>query len=269
MPQAAPSLLVPIRDGRESACTFPSSAWLQRIVRIDVDGDTGTLRTTDAESVAIVLHGTLDLFAGGSAWARRGARTTPFEGRPVAVYLPPLTPYGSSAGEGALLVVSVRQPPIRSLADGREALARKPLLPLLGSGKAFDPTSGEWRPRETFPDSPEAILPRRIARITTPGGAVVERVLGLDYKTRGLCVDEASLVCGVPLRFAPPQAADYPAEAALWLEVDGALTVDGALVPNDGLPRALACSLDAMPELRLERGRAYALVVWAGAKPAT
>ena len=269
MPHTAPTLLVPTREGRETACTFPSSAWLSGIVRIDVHGDTGTLRTADAESVAIVLHGTLDLFAGGSAWARRGARTTPFDGRPVAVYLPPLTPYGSSDGDGALLVASVRQAPIRSLADAREALARKPLLPLLGSGKAFDPTSGEWRPRETFPDSPEAILPRRIARLTTPGGTVVERVLGLDYKARGLCVDEASLICGAPLRFVPPQAPGYPQEAALWLEVDGDLTVDGAPVPNDGVPRALACSPDAMPELRLERGRAYALVVWAGAKPAT
>ena len=71
MPHAAPTLLVPTHEGRESACTFPTSEWFLRIVRIDVRGDTGTLRTADAESVAIVLHGTLDLFAGGSAWARR------------------------------------------------------------------------------------------------------------------------------------------------------------------------------------------------------
>ncbi len=38
---------------------------------------------------------------------------------------------------------------------------------------------------------------------------------------------------------------------------------------NDPRVRALWIEGDAMPELRLERGRAYALVVWAGAKPAT
>ncbi len=269
MPAASPALEVPTREGDDLLWTSSTATWLRELRRCEFRGDTGTRRSGDTESVLVILSGTLDLYAGGSTWTRRGARPTPFDGRPIALYLPPLSAYGSTDGEGVVLIASVRTPPFEPARDARAAAAQKPLLPLLGSGKAFDPTTGDWRPRETFPDSPEAILPRRITRVDTATGASFERILGLEYKTRGLAVDEAALVQGVPLRCEPPRAAGYPSEAALWLELDGEVLCDGVPVVGDGRPRVLACSPARMPELVLRRGRAYALVVWAGAKPAT
>lgn len=269
-----PNLLVPQREDLDRVVRFETAPWLMELRRIEVSGATGTRRNQTCESLCVVLSGTHDLFAGGGTWTRRGLRPTPFDGRPVAVYLPPNTPFGCTDGAGALLVVSVRQPAITTPVLAREQLARKPLLPLLGSGKAYDPSTGEWKPREAFADSPEALLPRRIEARETATGARYERILPFDYKTRGLCVDEAALSLGVPLRFEPPSTAGYPGECALWLELEGVLDCEGG---PDGVawrletttdPRVLHCAADAIPTLTLREGRAYALAVYAGDKSA-
>ncbi|MFO1051582.1 MAG: 5-deoxy-glucuronate isomerase [Planctomycetota bacterium] len=256
------------RDGDDLVAAFSGSRWLHELRRISVRGATPTLRNGSVESLCVVLSGTHDLHAGGGSWARRGVRQSPFEGRPVALYLPPHTPWGSAAGDGELLVASVIPPQKTQAEDLREAAARRPLLPLLGSGKAFDPTSGEWKTRESFPESPEALLPRRIARMTTSRGAPFERILDLDYKARGLCVDEAALEVGIPFSAEPPRTPGYPDECALWLQFDGILAIDGHELSAADSPCAMRCDPLAPPELRLVSGRGYVLAVYAGSKSA-
>ena len=154
--------------------------------------------TGDAESAAVVLRGTFDLVGGGTAWPARGARTSEFEGRPMAVFLPPRTAFGAHHGDGELLVVAARQPQAEPEPEGRAALSRKPLLPLAGSGKAFDPGTGEWRPAETFPTSAESLPPRRMQRVPV-GDILVERVFAADYKAATLSLDEVVLPAGASL----------------------------------------------------------------------
>lgn len=163
-------------------------------------------RTEGEEAAIIVLGGTFDLRAGGNAWGSRGSRSDPFAGRPVAVFLPPRCEW-SGVGTGELLVLGAVVPPAAEKpVTGREALARKPLLQMAGSGKAFDPVSGEWKTHEEFASSPQAVLPRHIERVEVAaggrGGAVVavERVFPVSYKALGLCVDEAVVPAGVEFR---------------------------------------------------------------------
>ena len=164
--------------------------------------------TGDGESCALVVTGTFDLRGGHTQWQSRGARTEPFAGRPVAVFLPPRTEFAAGNGAGEILIVEATKPPAPQ-ATGREALRQSPLLQLSGSGKSFDPTRGEWMPAESFPTAAESLPPRRIAQAQC-GAVRVERVFAADYKAETLVVDE----CVVPER-STFDVAQLPQPAAL------------------------------------------------------
>ncbi|MCA8966482.1 MAG: 5-deoxy-glucuronate isomerase [Planctomycetes bacterium] len=182
--------------------------------------------TGDAESAAVLLRGTFDLVGGGTAWPARGARTTEFEGRPMAVFLPPRTEFGAHHGDGEILVVAARQPAAEPEPEGRAALSRKPLLPLAGSGKAFDPGTGEWRPAETFPTSAESLPPRRMQRLPV-GDVTVERVFAPDYKAATLSLDEAVLPAGASLDLRAIPGRPLADEVLLFVRPRGTAQVRG------------------------------------------
>ena len=168
------SLLLP--SGADGLLEFDLSAaeWLNGFRVFDVVQTSGPQRTApDGESLLVVASGTHDLFAGGGSWVRRGLRPTPFEGRPVALFLPPDTPFRTEQGSGHLLLVTSRQPTLAAPETASEAAGRKPLLPMAGSGKSFDPQSGSWKPKEAFLESPEALLPQLIA--------VPSATMGINY----------------------------------------------------------------------------------------
>ena len=112
-------------------------------------------------------------------------------------FLPPKTTFAATNGAGEILSVAARQPEQPPL-TGDEALQQKPLLPLAGSGKSFDPASGQWQPTETFATSAEHLTPRRIEHLALDG-VTVERVFAADYKAATLTVDEAVLQPGKTL----------------------------------------------------------------------
>jgi hypothetical protein len=260
----------PNADGEGAAVVrFEGSPWLLELRLLEVRGSCPPQRSPAGEGLLVVLGGTHDLYAGGGSWLRRGLRPSPFEpGRPVALFLPPDTPFRTEHGEGTLLLVAARQPALPETPTPRDGLARKPLLQMAGSGKSFDPVSGDWKPTEAFLSSPEAILPRRQRRLDSPSGAVLERVIGGDYKALGLCVDEACLGPGQCI--APPPHDDtgpgYPAEIAVFVLTEGEARIadrtvraaDGPLVARVDGPKA--------PRIEAVEGRTYALFAYAGEK---
>lgn len=221
---------------------------------------------TDAgESGAIVLSGTFDLFGGGTAWPARGARTSEFEGRPMAVFLPPHTEFAAHHGDGEILVISALQPAANSEPQGRAALSRKPLLPMAGSGKAFDPGTGEWRPAETFPTAAESLPPRRMQRQQI-GAVPVERVFGKDYKAATLSLDEAVLPANATLDLAaipePPRAV----ERLLFVRARGTAHLDSDAQGRD-LPSGdtvLLLAANERVQLTASGGPAYVVIAYAG-----
>jgi hypothetical protein len=228
-----------------------------------------TATTADAEeALVVVLSGTFDLQAGPSHWGQRGARSEPRAGRPLGVFLPPRTPLSASHGDGELLLVRARQALLAPPATGRQALSQKPLLPLAGSGKAFDPAAGEWLPAETFPTAPELIPPRRAERREL-AGVTIERIFPPAYKAATLSLDEVVLLPQATLALAQLQVpagcrelllAIRGAGVALHLvDADGAArreVIDGDAVFAGTLPADL--SLQAGP------GGGYAVFSWAG-----
>lgn len=258
-----------VADARSLVATVPGARWLDRVT-VWTPADPDEFVTGEVETAVIVLAGTFDLVANGTAWPARGARAEQFAGRPMAVYLPPHTTFRVSKGSGRLLLVSARRPATGQAPTGREALATKPLLPLAGSGKAFDPTSGEWRPAETFPTAPESLPPRRFARLPV-GGCVIERVFAADYKAATLCLDEVVVPAGVELALAA--VPDRPPGDEMLLFVD---TECEALVGTDTrvtklhgpgafwlAPEQFACCT-----VRAIDHRAYVAIAYAG-KPAS
>lgn len=250
---------------REAMCAH--ARWLTRL-RLwssegNVEGETGA----DEESGLLVLTGTHDLAAGAAAWISRGIRETPFAGKPVAVFLPPNTRFHAAHGRGDVLVVGARRPELPK-APARPGF--KGLLPLAGSGKAFDIASGSWQPLETFPDAAEAILPRRLEPRDVRG-VTVTAVFAHDYKTRGLGLAEAVLPEGASLVLPlaePGTPAEWPEEWAVYYRAEGALAYrsdeSSGEVRGDGV---LAGAGRA--ELRAQGGRVYLAVAVAGPKPAT
>jgi hypothetical protein len=185
-----------------------------------------------------------------------------FAGRPLAVFLPPRAELAVDRGEGEILLVAARPQP-RPAASGRAALSQSPLLPLAGSGKAFDPASGEWRMSETFPTAAESLPPRRIERATV-GGCTIERVFAADYKASTLTVDEAVVPPGAELRVGdlllPPAH-----ECLLYLRAAEPVTV--AAGKEQLTVRGEACVLTGSPaplELRATGAPAYAVLAYAG-----
>lgn len=238
----------------------PQGAWLRALTvhEARLDAPTGGRTEADEEGVVLVLSGTHDLAAGAGSWPSRGLRGSPFEGRPCALYLPPKTRWSASGGEGELAEVRVRRPPAPPPAEPDPAAVRKPLLPLAGSQKAFDPATGEWRPLESFPDSPQAIPPRAIERIERDG-VLVERVLGPDFKARGLRLDECVLAAGQ--RFAPEPSENPGEELLCFVRPRSRATVAGGdeffEIEND-------VSVTGPATITALDGACYVLVVRAG-----
>ncbi|MCA8950396.1 MAG: 5-deoxy-glucuronate isomerase [Planctomycetes bacterium] len=193
--------------GLATAAPADDAATLAVHVQVWRPAERPQLVTGECETAALILHGTFDLTAGPAdgahtAWPARGARNSPFEGRPMAVFLPPHTVFGARGDAGEIALFAARQPAAADpTATGRAALSQSPLLPLAGSGKAFDPGSGEWRPAETFPTAAESLPPRRMQRRSF-GEVAVERVFAADYKARTLTVDELVLQPGQSLAIA-------------------------------------------------------------------
>ncbi len=260
------TLLIP--TGSDGALHFDLSAahWLLGFRILDVEGTLDRQRSGPGESLLIVSSGTHDLFAGGGNWARRGLRPTPFAGRPVALFLPPDTPFHTEGGHGRLLLVTSRQPELAAPEDASEAASRKALLPLAGSGKSFDPKSGAWKPQEAFLGSSEALLPRRFVRLRTPDGlGVVERLAGGDYKALSLQVDETVLADGQSLNLPPAdESVRAPLERAVYFDPEAELEVDG---DRSHEPRLWFGGADApLPAVRSRGGRCHVLVAYAGPK---
>jgi len=214
------------RDARGlSATPAPGAARLfTALYRLEVDG-TLEVTTGDEETCAILLGGTFDLVGGTTAWPSRGARTAPLGGRPVAVFLPPRTPFAARNGRGQILLIAARQP-LTAKATGRAALQQSPLLPLAGSGKAFDPGTGEWRPAETFPSAPESLPPRRIERVTL-GAVTVERVFAADYKAATLTVDEVAVAAGATFLARSVPLPAGACECMVYLRSDAPIALAG------------------------------------------
>ena len=116
-------------EGESTVATFDGD-WLLEIRRHELATDPVEARTPDGESFLLVLAGTHDLYAGGGSWMQRGVRAEPFSGRPVGLFLPPSTPYKLENGTGRAIVISVRQPELPEPESPKEALSKKPLLPM-------------------------------------------------------------------------------------------------------------------------------------------
>ena len=222
------------------------------------------ITTGEGETCVVLLSGTFDLHGGPTVWQARGARTTPLEGRPMAVFLPPRTTFRAENGTGEILLVSARQPQIAAPTEGRAAFGQKPLLPMAGSGKSFDPNSGEWRPAETFPTAPESLPPRRMQRL--PVGAVtIERVFAPDYKAATLSLDEVVLAAGTSLRVQEIPGLPPAVEVLLFVRSEGSSRITHAGTTTHAPCGDRAFCADSL-DLTIEAvgGRSYVLLAYAG-----
>ncbi len=245
---------------------FDSCRWLRSSSIVTVTAAYEFTTGADEEACVLLLSGTFDLIGGSSSWPSRGARTAPEQGRPVVVFLPPgatfrATPSSGSAG-GELLVVTASRPS-QPRSEGLAALSEKPLLPLAGSDKSFDPATGEWRPAETFADAPEHLTPRRMTRLVM-NGTTVERVLAADYKALALTLDEVVLQPGATLSAG---SLDWPGgacEAGIHVRSAGTVTLRGGdreLATTGGTPPGHTLQLGSTPaQLSIEAGDQVAWV---------
>jgi KduI/IolB family len=232
--------------------------WLSSVETVEIDGGFAS-RTGAVETLLVVLHGTFDIVAGGGQWPARGVRTSPFAGKPVALFLPPNTGFELQSGHGAILLVSGIQP-VQEEQIG-EATSKKPLLAMAGSGKAFDPATGEWKDQEMFPSSPQALLPRHIEQDLTPG-ATVRHVFPWHFKALCLSLDEIVIEAGTTVDIPPAQAPDYPTERVAYYDTSGALTIDGTEVHGQG-----CADITARSQFTAETADAYLALAYAGPKP--
>lgn len=257
----------PAREGMRLA-RVPSRLFTE--LRLWQPGGTAAYTTDDAESAAVILHGTFDLVGNGTAWPARGARRTEYEGRPMAVFLPPRADFHAAGPVGEIAIVAARQLARAEQPVGRAALSHKPLLPMAGSGKAFDPTSGEWRPAETFPTAAESLPPRRMQQLRV-GALTVERVLAPDYKAATLSIDEVVLPMGAELHLGAIEGRPPASEVLLLLRSEGQLSLrDAATGTAHHAPTAvehawlLSADEFATTSLRADTGRGYVLIAYAG-----
>lgn len=241
------------------AIEFGDAEWLIECRRLVLDGSPCERRSPDGESFLLIVAGTHDIYAASGSWLQRGIRTSPWEGRPLGIFLPPNTPYRLENGTGRAIVWTARQPERPEPESPKEALSSKPLLPMAGSGKAFDPATGTWKPQEAFLSSAEAILPRRIQPIEIDG-VRVERILADDYKALGLRLDE---VCLEPDQSVTIPPAGTAAEFGIYFETEGMLAIGEQVVEGTG---AIRVPGDAPPTLHARDERAYVTIAHAGPK---
>ena len=242
--------------------------WLRSFTLVHVDGTFEARTPAGEETLAVVLGGTLDLFAGGSSWLQRGLRAQAFDGRPCGLYLPP-TIATRFVGRGEVLLVAGQRPLAPAQAPIKPDRASMPLLQLAGSGKAYDARTGSWELLERFPSSPEAVLPRAIeVRITD--GVRVERIFSFAFKAMTLCLDEFVLAEGqrlaVPRPLMPP-GTRYGDELALFVRSEGEAEVRAGTSTRCAGDVVVAVAIDGPVEVIATKGRAYVAAVWAGAKP--
>jgi len=247
-------------DERLRRCDVRGAQWLQHVAlwRPDVDDE---LPPIDGEAAVVLLSGTFDLLGNGTSWPARGARKTPLQGRPMAVYLPPKATFAvrnaPAARAGEILLVYARQPAVEAEPEGRDALSSKPLLPLAGSGKAFDPKTGEWKPEETFPTAAESLPPRRFERVQV-GELVLERVFASDYKAATLCLDEVVVPAGASLRLGDVPSRPGCDELLVFTRRSGEHGGDGDEVQWLSADDADALAIDAAD------GATYVAIAYAG-----
>ena len=230
--------------------------WLSSLETVAVEGKFSN-RTGEVETLLVVLSGTFDLVAGGGSWPARGVRSSPFEGKPVSLFLPPKTGFELQNGSGEILLVSGVQPEQEEKVG--EAVTKRPLLAMAGSGKAFDPASGEWKNQEMFPSSSQALLPRHIDQ-DDADGIVIRHVFPYGFKALCLSLDEIVLGAGRSTDV-PKEVPDYPTELAVYYDAPGGLTIDGADVTGTG------CA-DITPDSTFTSGSAdtFLALAYAGAK---
>lgn len=233
---------------------------LAEIERLQLDSDHEARTAKGEETLLVLLGGTFDLTAGGGAWCDRGIRQRPAEGRPVALFLPENTPYALRRGSGEVLLVRSRPQPKAAPAQG-QASSEKPLLALAGSGKAFDPQSGEWKREEDFPDAPEAILPRRVVE-TEAAGCRRYEVFDYAYKARCTLLDEFVLQDGAQLTWPAEPAPDFTQDCAIYYRAEGSLQLDGLQLQGEGMLPAL----EPGGPLQAQGGEAYLCLIRTGDK---
>ncbi|MEO0478860.1 MAG: hypothetical protein AAF196_05215 [Planctomycetota bacterium] len=248
-------------DGSPRRATCDGCSWLTEVQVHDVDGTTGEQRSPEGESLLVVLSGTFDLAAGGGGWLRRGIRAEPYEGRAVALFLPSNTPWQAAEGQGRIVVVSSKQPELPEPENKKEELSKKPLLQMAGSGKAFDPATGDWKPKEAFLSSPEALLPRRFVRLDSGTAQAAERLIGLDYKALSLRADEVGLRDGE--RAALPALEQPVTEELYFVQTDGEFEL-GSQTTRQGFDAFVGPA--GLPIGHASSGRAYVLRIGAGPK---
>lgn len=234
--------------------------WLSSVETVQIDGGFAD-RTADVETLLVVLSGTFDMVAGGGQWPARGVRTSPFDGKPVTLFLPPNTRFELQNGSGAILLVAGVQP--EQEAKVGEATSQKPLLAMAGSGKAFDPVAGEWKNQEMFPSSPQALLPRHIAQTDT-GGAVVRHVFPREFKALTLSLDEIVLAAGHSTAIPATEVDGYPTEMVVYYDAPGGLTIDGIELSGQG-----GVDITATTQFAAHSQDAYLALAYAGRKPFT
>jgi hypothetical protein len=193
--------------------------YLRELALLEVGPDVQRLDAGADERLVVLLSGTHDLAAGGGTWGSRGMRATPYAGRPCGLFVPPGAPLAARGGPGELLIVAARPPQ----ATPEQAPGTRPLLPLAGSNKVFDAASGGWQRLEDLPDTPEALLPRRIARVEH-GGCTLEAVFPPEYKARVASLAETVLPPG--LAWTAPARPAHAVEELLYLRTDGAVEVE-------------------------------------------
>lgn len=192
--------------------------WLTEVAVLRIDGRGIRLDPElDVERGIVVLSGTHDLAAGGGTWGSRGVRDTPYAGRPCAVFVPPRHAFAAQGGPGELLLFAARVTTAAALQP-----AKRPLLPLAGSNKVFDAQSGGWQRLEDLPDTPEALLPRRIEREEI-GDCVVEAVFPVGFKARALSLFETVVPAGHSWRV--PARAAHAVEELLYVRTDSSAAV--------------------------------------------
>jgi hypothetical protein len=256
-------------DGAVRTSRATGTAWARGVQLVRVAG-TYEARTPDGEETLLVLlGGTLDLFAGGSSWLQRGLRDTPFSGRPCGVFLPPALGL-RAVGDGELLLISTRKPEPKP-APTKAAPAASGLmglLPMSGSGKAYDPRTGTWEMLERFPTSPEAVLPRAIETLDV-AGVRGERIFGFGFKAEASCLDEFVLAPGQTLALPRPSShagQPFGAELTVFVRSEGEATLGAAgsiAGPGDAV---FVGSAEAPYHITAARGRAYVAAAWSGGK---
>ncbi|MEY4673616.1 MAG: hypothetical protein RL148_1400 [Planctomycetota bacterium] len=212
--------LTPTRAPGTVHFSLAGAHWFTRLELHTAEGAVVRAETGAEEAGLLVLSGTFDLQAGATSWGGRGARTSPLGAKPIAIFVPPATPFAGSSQQGSLLVVGCRQVPDQPKVEGKAALSHKPLLQMAGANKAYDPNTGEWRNAESFPSSPELIAPRRIERIEH-GSVVEERVFPADYKTSAFTLGELHFQGAASLEL--PLRPDE--ELLLFVRSEGKVTV--------------------------------------------